>query len=446
MNFRESFFRLFFVFISLSVAYIHSSAQTSVDSSVSRYQIGITSQPAGTEISLKLSWRFQSYNSKPKHINDRFDKSIHSPKSVNFSKDGKKFYIQSLEGYTTSVYDTDSMKLLKIIVHDFKKSDSLLFINGESSVFGYKYRDHHKNHNVFKGKPVESCMSHDGKYLWVTYYRREFDLNAECPSAVAIIDTETDSVVRVMPSGPLPKMIACSPDNNYIAVTHWGDNTCGIIDISSDSVKNFRYVAHLIVDYKAKLDFGAQAVNRDQQCGHCLRGTVFTPDGKYLLIGKMGGTGGIAIFTIPDFEYLGTVTGQKNNLRHMIISGEDLIISTNSTGFVQKAPLKEIIEAKNSVPGKTASYTGWISCHAGSGVRTIDISTDGKYIFAAVNNLCKIVVIRSSDMKIVCSVKSDAYPVGMALSPDGTKLVVTSQGKSEKGGNSVMVYEVFYHK
>ena len=338
MKLHISASRAFIVFITIHlIAFNVALGQKPLDSTISRYSIGITSQPPGTEVSLRLNWRFQNYNSKPQHINDNYDKSIQSPKSVNFSKDGKKFYVESLEGYTTSVYDTETMTLLKVIIHDFKKSDSLLFVNGETSVFGYKYRDNHKNYNVFKGKPVESCMSHDGKYLWVTYYRREFDMNAECPSAVAIIDTETDSIVRVMPSGPLPKMIACSPDNKYIAVTHWGDNTCGIIDISSDSVENFKYIEHLIVDYKAKLDFGDQAVNRDQQCGHCLRGTVFSTDGKYLLIGKMGGAGGIAIFSVPDFEYLGTLTGQKSNLRHLIISGDYLIISTNTSGYVQKA-------------------------------------------------------------------------------------------------------------
>jgi len=334
------------------------------------------------------------------------------------------------------------MTLIKEIIHDFKNANNHLFLNNENTVFDYKYRDTYSNFNTFKGKPVESCMSHEGRYLWVTYYRRDFDINAECPSALAIIDTHTDSIVRVMPTGPLPKMIACSPDNKFIAVTHWGDNTVGIIDISSDSVMKFQYVSHLIVDYKAKLDFGPTPVNRDQKCGHCLRGTVFSPDGKYLLVGKMGGAGGIAIFTIPGFEYLGTVTGQKNNLRHMLINDNDLIISTNSTGFVQKAPLQELIDAKNTNPGTTVTYTSWENCYVGTGARTIDATKDGKYIFACVNNQCKIAVIRSSDMKLICSVKADAYPVGMALSPDETLLIVTSQGKSDKGGNSVMVYEV----
>jgi len=50
----------------------------------------------------------------------------------------------------------------------------------------------------------------------VTYYRRSYDANAIDPSAVCIIDTDSDSIVRVIPTGPLPKMITCSPNNKHI--------------------------------------------------------------------------------------------------------------------------------------------------------------------------------------------------------------------------------------
>lgn len=406
-----------------------------------RYDIGTVSIPGTAPVTLKLTARFQSYNASPKNKNDNFDMSIHSPKSVTFSSDGNKFYVQSLEGYTTTVYDAHSLNKIKVIKHIFTAADSNLFVNGEFTVFDYQFKDKKTNYNIFSGKPVESCLSHNGKYLWVTYYRRDYDQNAQMPSAVAIIDTENDSIVRVMPTGPLPKMIACSPNNKYIAVTHWGDNTVGIIDITGD-VNEFKYISHCIVDYRAKLDFGSGYVNRDQQCGHCLRGTVFTPDSKYLLVGKMGGGGGIAIFDMSNFDYLGTVTGMKTNLRHLVINNGEIILSSNTGGFVQKTSLDSLLKAKLAEPGKTVIYSSWRSCYVGAGARTIDVTADGKYIFACVNNECKVAVVRASDMKKICTINADAYPVGMALSPDETKLVVTSQGKENKGGNSVMVFDV----
>ena len=111
---------------------------------------------------------------------------------MNYSSDGKKFYIQSLEGGNTLVFDALTKKKIKSIKHEFTAANQNLFKDGESNVFDYKYNLTKANYNIFTGKPVESCFSHNGKYLWVTYYRRNYDSNASCPSAVAIIDTEKD--------------------------------------------------------------------------------------------------------------------------------------------------------------------------------------------------------------------------------------------------------------
>lgn len=409
--------------------------------------IGTQSEPISSELVLTLDTRFQQYKYGVKNKNDHYDRSIDSPKSVKFSKDGSKFYVQSLEGYTTSVYNTDSMKRVKVITHEFNNDNQYLFIDSTATIFGYEYAKQKENYNLFKGKPVESCFSHGGKYLWVTYYRRSFDRNAISPSAVAIIDTETDSIVRLMPTGPLPKMIACSDDNKYIAVTHWGDNTVGIINIDTDTVSNFEYISHVIIDYRAKNKMDAnKKVDRDVGCGNCLRGTVFTPDNKYLLVGKMGGSGGIAVIRVSDFKYLGTIKGMKTNLRHLVIHNNELIISTNVSGYVQKANLAELLDAfMQSEQKKNFIFKNWKNRYVGVGARTIVVSSDGKYIFAAINNDCQVVAVRSQDMKIVAKVEADAYPVGMAISPDNTKLIVTSQGKKDKGGgNSVMIFNIEY--
>ena len=157
------------------------------------------------EVELVLKNRIQSYQSKTSNANDYYEPLINSPKSVNYSSDGKKFYIQSLEGGNTLVFDALTKKKIKSIKHEFTAANQNLFKDGESNVFDYKYNLTKANYNIFTGKPVESCFSHNGKYLWVTYYRRNYDSNASCPSAVAIIDTEKDQIIRVMPTGPLPK-------------------------------------------------------------------------------------------------------------------------------------------------------------------------------------------------------------------------------------------------
>ena len=397
---------------------------------------------ANNEVELVLKNRIQSYQSSTSNPNDNYEPLINSPKSVNYSTNGKKFYVQSLEGGNTLVFDAITKKKIKLIKHEFTTSNQNLFKNGESSVFDYKYNVTKENYNIFIGKPVESCFSHNGKYLWVTYYRRNYDSNASCPSAVAIIDTEKDQIIRVMPTGPLPKMIACAPDNKSIVVTHWGDNTLGIIDISSSDPNEFKYKKHCVIDYQLKMEFGSGHVDRDANCGYCLRGTVFSPDGQFLLVGKMGGSGGIAVLDAITFELLGTVQGMKSNVRHLVINGDNLFMSSNGPGFVQKCNYRQFLKTRIENEGNEINFSDFQSANVGSGARTIATTSDGKYLFAAVNNGSKVAVVRTSDMVVLTTIKADSYPVGMDISPDDKELIVTSQGKTGGGGNSVMIFSI----
>jgi DNA-binding beta-propeller fold protein YncE len=414
-----------------------------VEAQITRIKIGKSSDTTG-EVVMALAHRFQSYNWTPKHKFDNYDTSINSPKSVKYSKDGTKFYVQSLEGYTTSIYDSKSKSLIKTLIHDFTVANDSLFKDGETTIYNYPYKQNRKQKNVFLGKPVESCFSHGGKYLWVTYYRRDFDPIAQSPSAVAIIDTESDIIVRVMPTGPLPKMIACSPDNKRIAITHWGDNTVAIVDIDSDDPFDFNFVKHSVVDYKMSTEFSSSHVNRDASCGFCLRGTAYTPDGQFLLVGRMGG-GGIAIFDAVNYDYLGTVFGMMSNVRHLVVKDDYLYISCNRPGYVQRCNWRELVKTRLDSPEKKVNYSAFENVYVGTGARTIVLTSDGKYLYAAANSVSKIVAVRTSDMKVVAKIPADSYPVGMAISSDNSELIVTSQGKSNRGGNSVMVFSLTYN-
>jgi DNA-binding beta-propeller fold protein YncE len=410
-------------------------------------QLGITSTPPNAAVTMELYARFQHKVAATKSDHDTFDRSINSPKSVNYLASKGKFYVQSLEGHETIVYDLTTLKKIKVIAHDFTEGNQALFKDGEYSAFDYKFQYRTSAYNIFKGKPVESTFSHHGKYLWVTYYRRSYDVNAQSPSAVAIIDTDTDEIVRVMPSGALPKMIATSPDNRFIAVTHWGDNTVGIIDITSDNPFDFKYLYHLTVEKRLSLDFApGEKIDRDAQCGYCLRGTVFTPDSKYLLVGRMGG-GGIAVFNVDSsYRYMGVTYTQHNNIRHLVISGDHLLVSTNINGYIQKVAWKDFIQNRIDNEGKPSTLTeGWQNCYVGSGVRTISVSSDGKYVFACVNEASKIVAVDAATMKVVSEIPADSYPVGMEITDTNEYLFVTAQGKSSSGGgHSVMIYKLTY--
>lgn len=401
--------------------------------------IALISLNAHAEISLERVGRLlPNQNVKSPDI---YEKDINSPKSVSYSVDGNKIYINSLEGNKTVVYDSKTLTHLKTISYDFSKDNNHLFINNEDTVFGYPYKNGQKgSYNNFSGKPVEMAFSHNGKYLWVPFYRRSFDNNAVSPSAIAIIDTDNDEIVRVMPTGPLPKYVLSSPDSKKLAVVHWGDNTVGLIDISSNNPKDFKYEKHLIVGQK--LNLNNVGSDRDHNCGYCLRGSIFSPDSKYLLVARMGGNG-LAGFNVETGEYLGVVLNVVGNPRHIVLSKDKdtIYVSGNTSGQVGKYSLKDIIETLNSANKKEVNLKSTKSLNVGSGARTIALSPDEDYLYVAVNNDPKLVAVNLDKWQVEKSVKVDPYTVGLAVSKDGNTIVTTSQGKNGNGGNSVGFYK-----
>ncbi|MCX7697573.1 MAG: hypothetical protein N2Z72_07780 [Bacteroidales bacterium] len=410
---------------------------------VLRPPIGTYSQPEDAEIKLTLIARFQSYEKSTKDNMDFYDPDIVSPKSVAFLEEKGKIYINSLEGFCTVVYDTKTFKKLKTIRHEFTLKDQNLFI--EKNCWNYVFRNAPGDINVFQGKPVEMCFSHNKKYLWVTYYRRSYDTYSINPSAVAIIDTDKDSIIRVMMTGPIPKMITASPDNKYIAVTHWGDNTVGIINISSSEVKDFFHERLLVVDYQSHYTpTMGQEVDRDKNCGLCLRGTAFTTDGKYLLVGRMGG-GGIAVFETRHWKYLGTIFGTRPNVRHLIVTSKWLYLTSSRTGFVQKTSIENFLKFALDSNQKNKTYHQWQEVYAGADPRTMVLSHDEKYIFVACNGSSSIAVIRNKDMKKIAEIRTNSFPVGLAIRKGDFTLISTSQAHpGVGGGNSVNVFFVKY--
>ena len=370
------------------------------------------------------------------------DTDIFSPKSVNFHPDGSKYYVNSLEGCATVVYATADNHKIKVIPHRFASGTGPLW----ASPSGYYRFTHYPGgeQRAVSGKPVESTFSHGGRYLWVPYYRRTFDINAQDPSAVAIIDTRTDSIVRMMETGPLPNMVATSHDGKTLAVTHWGNNTVGLIDISSSDPDQWHYTKLLVVDYELPLNFGNRHVNRDTESGYCLRGTVFTPDDQYLIVCCMGGAGGLAVIDVKNQKYMGRMLGMMNNVRHIVLNNGYLYLSVNSAGYVQRIKLDDFMRAAKAMTGERGRIDGWENCKVGAGARTIELSPSGKYVFAACNNASRLCVVDTRTMKMIAEIAVDSYPVGLDISNDGKYVLVTSQGRKNGGGNAVNIYRIDY--
>ena len=405
-------------------------------------KIGTTISSPDKSVTVSLIHKLQQYNWSDKAT---LDKDIFSPKSVNIHPSGKKFYVNSLEGGMTVVYEMNTWKKLHVIHHNFTSEHAGLWAKPSGLFHFTHYTSEKRDLNTFMGKPVESCFSHKGRYLWVPYYRRSYDINAQDPSALAVIDTEKDTIVCLMETGPLPKMIACSHDSRHIAVSHWGDNTIGMINIESDNPKDWHYEDLYIVDYQLKLNYSlTESVNRDVNSGYTLRGTVFTPDDKYLLVGCMGGDGGIAVVDVQARKYLGRVLGMRPNIRHLVIKDGWLYLSINAAGVVQRIRLETFLDAVGAMHDKHTTLNGWEECSVMAGARTIELSPSGRFVFAACNAGSRLCVVDTREMKMILSTEADSYPVGLDISKDGQTVIVTSQGREHNGGNAVNIFHVDY--
>jgi DNA-binding beta-propeller fold protein YncE len=388
------------------------------------------------------AFRFQAYDPRPIGAGDVFDADVASPKSVRFLGSGAKVYVNALEGLQTLVYEPKGPSRIGEIRHVFTDADHALF-GGQQTVFGYPYlrTSPSGDPNQFGGKPVEMALSHEDRWLWVPYYRRDFDLGAGSPSAVAIVDTQTDAIVRVLPTGPIPKYVAISPDDRWASVTHWGDNTVALIDISSGDPSQFSYRSErLVVEYVLDQSTLLKA-HRDSACGFCLRGTVFGPDGQ-LWVARMGGDGGVAGFDVETGRYLGTVDGIPANPRHLLQWEDTLFVTSSRTGHVSRVSRAEVSAKLSAARGGRVRLDGVTSVHVGAGARTVDITPDGASLYVAVNARSQVVKLDAETLQIQGRWRIDAHPVGLAVSPDGTQVWVTSQANRGLGGNAVTVLPV----
>lgn len=440
---RKSFLALTLALLcATAVSVLANDGQdiTRKDTTVHHSSVGDSLRIPGA-LTLRLATKHQRYD-----YSDRttLDEDINSPKSVKVLPNGKKYYVQSLEGNTTEVYDMATHRKLKVIRHDFSGQEQGLWAPS-SGFFQFVRRTSDVNH--FLGKPVEMTLTHGGRYLWVTYYRRSYDQNAEDPSALAVIDTQTDEIVRMMETGPLPKMIVASANGRWVAVTHWGDNTVGLIDVSSSTPDSWRYVAivPVIKRFDPKFDPNT-VVDRDKESGLKLRGTTFLPGDRYLLVAPMKGEGRIAVIDVEAQKYLGCITGMMGNIRHLVVKGDYLYLSSNVMGYVQRAPLASVMAAVEGLATGKRKVKGWQTCQVYGGARTICPSPSGRYLFVACNTGSRLVVVDTQTMRMLGSITVDSYPVGLDVSLDGRCVFVTSQGHDGKegSGNAVNVFTVDY--
>ncbi|MEI6552063.1 MAG: YncE family protein [Actinomycetes bacterium] len=295
-----------------------------------------------------------------------------SPKSVRSSGDGVVSAHNMMYNHSITVYDARTFELIKTV------PDSVSLKN-----FGYS-----KSASLFKGAPVEGTYSPDGKYLYVTNYAMygpgyNKEGHDTCSPASGF-DTsfvyrinrsnyEIDAVYQV---GSVPKVVEVTPDNKYLLVTNWCSYTLTVISIET------------------------QKTVKTIKIGRYPRGISVSKDSKKAYVAEMGGNR-IHVINLEDFTVTFIPIG--SNPRAIVLSPDNskLYVTMNLSGQVASWDLIANQAGKSIKTGKAA--------------RSLAISSDGTALFVVNFDSDTISKVRTSDMKVLQTLKACNEPIGITF-------------------------------
>lgn len=296
------------------------------------------------------------------------------PKSVLASPTGLVSAHNMMYKHSVTFYDSNTFEL-KATVPD----------RVDLTAFGFSgYTGTHQ------GAPVEGAYSPDGKYLYVTNYAmygKGFNHEGHdvCTpnsgydsSFLYRISLDTFKIDAVYKVGTVPKVVKVTPDNKYILVSHWCSYDIQVISVAS------------------------QKVVKKIMIGPYPRGITVSNDSAFAYVAQMGGT---VIHQIDLKTFADKTLPIGSNPRALVFSPDQKTIyaTLNASGKVVAFDL-----AQNKVI-KTVK--------TGQAARSLDISTDGTALFVVNFNSGTVSKIRTSDFKILQTLKVCADPIGVTYEP-----------------------------
>lgn len=296
------------------------------------------------------------------------------PKSVLASPNGLVSAHNMMYKHSVTFYDSNTFEL-KATVSDRVNLTDLGFT-------GYT--------GTYQGAPVEGAYSPDGKYLYVTNYAMygkgfSHEGHDVCTpnsgydaSFLYRINLESFKIDAAYEVGVVPKVVKVTPDNKYILVSNWCSYDLQVISIASQKVIK-------------KIKIGAYP-----------RGITVSNDSAYAYVAQMGGS---AIHQIDLKTFANKTLPIGSNPRALVFSPDQKTIyeTLNASGKVVAFDL-----ALNRVV-KTVT--------TGKATRSLDVSSDGTALFVVNFNSATLSKIRTSDFKVLQTVKVCPDPIGVTYEP-----------------------------
>jgi YVTN family beta-propeller protein len=312
-----------------------------------------------------------------------------SPKSVLASDNGLISAHNMMYNHSVTIFDANKAELIATIPDSVALSD-----------FGYT-----KYSGSYKGAPVEGAYSPDGKYLYFTNYAmygKGFNKEGHdtCSPAsgydtsfLSRINLESKKIDAVFPVGAVPKVVKITPNNEYILVSNWCSYTVTVSSVESGkTVKSIKI-------------------------GRYPRGIAITDDSQYAYVAEMGGSN-IHRIDLSDFSQKLLPVG--SNPRAVVLSpdGTKMYITMNVSGKVQAWDLANNKTIKSVKTGEAA--------------RSLDISSDGSALFVVNFNSDTVSKVRTSDMKVLQTIKVCNEPIGVTYDSSTNRTWVACYGGALK--------------
>lgn len=316
-----------------------------------------------------------------------------SPKSVEFSPDMMKAYINNLEDCTVWVMDATTVTLEEVV--SYKKTPTVVKHKG-------------KTINSYEEKPVETCFTHGGGRVWRSLHNARgvtvedssgVDLflpgesgRREVRVEVVATGERRRTTIPFIETGKTPKVLRATPDGRRVCVANWHGATVSVIDSETGELQG------------------------DISVGWLPRGIAFTEDSMTGFVADFGSES-ISVFDVYNAEKTGRMAKVGKNPRHILMGpGGVMYVSFHGDGRIRR------------FDAASMRQTGEVL--VGGQVRTITATADFDYIFADVYSRNEVALVDTAAMRVVERAPSSYHPVGAAFNDLTGQLWVVSQGNA----------------
>ena len=316
-------------------------------------------------------------------------------KSVLFNSNGSKLYAMNLEGMSVNEFDQATKK----IIREFKFKPT--------KGTGWDYAKERPIPS-FQEKPVEACLSHEDKILWVSLHNAGGIVPIRLDSINANIIVTNDGPVKkitvtypgnskedsfyvpLIKTGKTPKVIAKTSDSRYLLVSNWHSNNVSVLELNKDEYPFGKVIGTIPVS-------------------SIPRGIVVDDKKGKSYVAIMGGA---SIAVILDSVWMKeSYINVASNPRHIVMdTSGHLFVSYNSLARVA------CIDAET---GKTL-FTA--ATHAQP--RTIILSKNYKFLFVTcyTGDMIDVFKITGNGFTKVTSLSCKGHPVGVEIFENDNKL------------------------